>query len=219
MAAVAQVTGRLHGRERRPLTAAMRRRRTLIGLLSATVLTLALAVVVGGLPLWLLQGLMDVALGAFIWHLYQRGRQAAAVVRQRRRAAAATRVPAPLAEPARRPATIAPPLPSLRPQPAVAGEQVAQPFAGPVEHDEPLTVDEPQQLPLTAEAAAGSWEPVPVPPPTYTMKPAAPARPPRTAEYADYSEPLVPPVAEDRDELNDTADLGEILDQRWAVND
>jgi hypothetical protein len=215
LATVTVVTGRLHGREHRPLTAAMRRRRTLIGLLSATVLTLALAIVVGGLPLWLLQGLADVALGAFVWHLYQRGRQAAAVARQRRRAAAATRVPAPLAEPARRPAPVARPLPTPQPQPAVAAEPVARP----VERDQPLTVDEPQQLPLTAEAAAGSWEPVPVPPPTYTMKPAAPARPPRTAEYADYSEPLVPPVTEDRGELDDTADLGEILDQRWAVND
>jgi hypothetical protein len=44
-------------------------------------------------------------------------------------------------------------------------------------------------------------------------------RPPRSAEYADYSEPIVPAVADDRDELEDTADLGEILDQRWAVND
>jgi hypothetical protein len=189
---------RVRGRERRPLTAALRRRRTLIGLLLASVATLALAVVVGGLPLWLLQGMVDVALGAFVWHLYQRGRQAAAVVRQRRRAAAATRVPAPLAEPVRRSVPVSTP--------------VAEPL-------EPFVPFEAEQLPLTAEAAAGSWEPVPVPPPTYTMKPAAPARPPRTAEYADYSEPLVPPVAEDPDELNDTADLGEILDQRWAVND
>jgi hypothetical protein len=205
VAAAAMVTGRIHAHERRPLTAAMRRRRTLIGLLSASVVTLALAVVVGGLPLWLLQGMADIALGAFVWHLSQRGRQAAAVVRQRRRAAAATRIPAPLAEPVRRTAPVMPAVPYVQPQPAVAVAVAADPVE--------------QELTLTAEAAAGSWEPVPVPPPTYTMKPAAPARPPRTAEYADYSEPLVPPVAEDRDELNDTADLGEILDQRWAVND
>jgi hypothetical protein len=203
-------TARVRGHERRPLTAAMRRRRTLIGLLLASVATLALAVVVGGLPLWLLQGMVDVALGAFVWHLYQRGRQAAAVVRQRRRAAAATRVPEPMAEPVRRAVPVAPPVPYVQPEPAVASDPVAEPVAEPFE---------PQELPLTAEAGAGSWEPVPVPRPTYTMKPPAPARPPRTAEYADYSEPLVPPVAEDRDELDDTADLGEILDQRWAVND
>jgi hypothetical protein len=80
----------------------------------------------------------------------------------------------------------------------------------------------PDVVPVVAQAAAvddGSWEPVPVPRPTYTMKPPAPARPPRSAEYADYSEPIVPAVADDRDELEDTADLGEILDQRWAVND
>jgi hypothetical protein len=200
---------RVRGRERRPLTAALRRRRTLIGLLLASFATLALAVVVGGLPLWLLQGMVDVALGAFVWHLYQRGRQAAAVVRQRRRAAAATRVPAPLAEPVRRSAPMSTPVPFVQPEPAV----VAEPLA------EPIEAVEAQELPLTAEARAGSWEPVHVPPPTYTMKPAAPARPPRTTEYADYSEPLVPPAAEDRNELDDTADLGEILDQRWAVND
>jgi hypothetical protein len=209
---IMMLTGRVRGRGRRPLTAAMRRRRTLIGLLVGSVATLALAVVVGSLPLWLLQGMVDVALGAFVWHLSQRGRQAAAVDRQRRRAAAATRIPAPLAEPVRRAAPVAPPVPYVQPEPAVVAATIA-------EHLVPATPDEAQQLPLTAEAAAGSWEPVPVPPPTYTMKPAAPARPPRTAEYADYSEPLVPPVAEDRDELDDTADLGEILDQRWAVND
>jgi hypothetical protein len=204
VAAATMLTARVRRHERRPLTAAMRRRRTLIGLLLASVATLALAVVVGGLPLWLLQGMVDVALGAFVWHLYQRGQQAAAVVRQRRRAAAATRVPAPV----RRSAPVAPAVPVVpyvQPEPAV----VADPVAVPVE----------EELPLTAEAGAGSWEPVPVPRPTYTMKPPAPARPPRTAEYADYSEPLVPPVAEDRNELDDTADLGEILDQRWAVND
>jgi hypothetical protein len=205
VAAATMLTARVRGHERRPLTAAMRRRRTLIGLLLASVATLALAVVVGGLPLWLLQGMVDIALGAFVWHLYQRGRQAAAVVRQRRRAAAATRIPTPSAEPVRRPSPVAPAVPYVQPEPAVA----ADPIAAPVE----------EELPLTAEAGAGSWQPVPVPRPTYTMKPPAPARPPRTAEYADYSEPLVPPVAEDRNELDDTADLGEILDQRWAVND
>jgi hypothetical protein len=203
----AAVSGRVRAHERRRMTPATRRRRTLIGLLLAAVVTLALAVVIGGMPLWLLQGAADLALGAFIWHLHRRAQRAAAVVRQRRRAAAAQRVP--LAEPLSRPAPMARPVPVARPQTAVAGAAATSLAAA----------DVADELPLTAGAAAGSWEPVPVPPPTYTMKPPAPARPPRTTEYADYSEPLVPPVAEDRDELDDTADLAEILEQRWAVND
>jgi hypothetical protein len=206
--ALAAVKGRVHAQGRRPMTSAMRRRRTLIGLLLAAVVTLVLAVVIGGLPLWLLQGAADLALGAFIWHLHQRAQRAAAVVRQRRRTAAAQRVP--VAEPVGRPAPMARPIPVVLPETAATAETAtASPSVSYVA----------EELPLTAEAAAGSWEPVPVPPPTYTMKPPAPARPPRTTEYADYSEPLVPPVAEDRDELDDTADLGEILEQRWAVND
>jgi hypothetical protein len=204
----AAVSDRVRAHERRPMTPAMRRRRTLIGLLLAAVVTLVLAAVVGGLPLWLLQVAADLALGAFVWHLHRRAQRAAAVVRQRRRAAAAQRVP--LVEPLSRPAaSMARPVPVTLPETAVAAAPAAAPVA-------PVLADE---LPLTAEATAGSWEPVPVPPPTYTMKPAAPARPPRTTEYADYSEPLVPPVAQDRDELDDTADLAEILEQRWAVND
>jgi hypothetical protein len=204
---VAAVSGRVRAHERRPMTPATRRRRTVFGLLLAAVVTLVLAVVIGGMPLWLLQGAADLALGALIWHLHRRAQRAAAVVRQRRRAAAAQRVP--VAEPLSRPAPMARPAPVVLPETAVAAVAATSPAA-------PEVADE---LPLTAEAAAGSWEPVPVPPPTYTMKPAAPARPPRTTEYADYSEPLVPPVAEDRDELDDTADLAEILEQRWAVND
>jgi hypothetical protein len=204
---VAAVSGRVRAHERHPMSPATRRRSTLFGLLLAAVVTLALAVVIGGMPLWLVQGAADLALGAFIWHLHRRAQRAAAVVRQRRRAAAAQRVP--VAEPLSRPAPRARPVPVVQPQTAVATPAATAPAA-------PEVADE---LPLTAEAAAGSWEPVPVPPPTYTMKPAAPARPPRTTEYADYSEPLVPPAAEDRDELDDTADLAEILEQRWAVND
>jgi hypothetical protein len=204
---VAAVTGRVRSHERHPMTPATRRRRTLIGLLLVAAATLALAVVIAGMPLWLLQGATDLALGAFVWHLHRRAQRAAAVVRQRRRAAAAQRVP--LAEPLSRPAPMAQPVPVALPEPAFAAVAATTPGAAEMA----------DELPLTAEATAGSWEPVPVPPPTYTMKPPAPARPPRTTEYADYSEPLVPPVAEDRNELDDTADLGEILEQRWAVND
>ncbi len=82
------------------------------------------------------------------------------------------------------------------------------------------TYAEPQKFePLSPAAAAreavgGSpWEPVPVPRPTYTMKPAAPAR-----RRAPIDEPLLPPV-ETAAEMDAGADLEEILDRRWAVND
>jgi hypothetical protein len=58
------------------------------------------------------------------------------------------------------------------------------------------------------------WEPVPVPRPTYTMKPPAP---PRRRRY-DAEEPLLPPV-EPVPELDAADELEEILDRRWAVND
>lgn len=67
-----------------------------------------------------------------------------------------------------------------------------------------------------AEAVGGAeWEPVPVPRPTYTMKPAAPARP---ARRRVISEPILPPV-ETVAELDSDDDLEAILDRRWAVND
>ncbi|HWC35355.1 MAG TPA: hypothetical protein VG650_11055 [Mycobacteriales bacterium] len=65
------------------------------------------------------------------------------------------------------------------------------------------------------EAVGGRpWEPVPVPRPTYAMKPAAPSRPARRRT----SEPILPPV-EPAAELETDDDLEAILDRRWAVND
>ena len=78
-------------------------------------------------------------------------------------------------------------------------------------------VVESEQVPSAppAEAGIGSpWEPVPVPRPTYAMKPAAPQRPVRRRP----SEPLLPPV-ETVAEIEADEDLEAILDRRWAVND
>ncbi|HEX3907030.1 MAG TPA: hypothetical protein VHW92_03780 [Mycobacteriales bacterium] len=214
---VSAVIGRVRSHQARPVSAATRRRRTLIGLLLAVLVTLVLAAVVGGVMLWLLQLATDVALVGFVWHLRQRARRAAAVARQRRRAAAAP-VSVPVSSPvpaAARTAAVVAAEGEPFSQPVAEPDPVAVPYADPEQDHEPI--EEPV-LPLTAEAGAGSWDPVPVPRPTYTMKPPAPARPPRSSEYAEYSEPLIP-VSEDRDELDDTADLGEILEQRWAVND
>jgi hypothetical protein len=78
-------------------TAATRRRRTLIGLLVTTVLTVAAAIVVGGLPLWGLQIVADCCLLAFVAHLVTRGRRDAAMRPARRRPVAPAR-PRPVAE-------------------------------------------------------------------------------------------------------------------------
>jgi hypothetical protein len=85
---------------RPPVTAATRRRRTLIGLLVATVLTLVLAIVVGGLPLIALQLVTDACLVAFVLHLRNRARRAALARPARRRpAATAATVVMPRVEP------------------------------------------------------------------------------------------------------------------------
>lgn len=83
--------------------------------------------------------------------------------------------------------------------------------------DDPIEVAE-SAVETRPERAAGiggtPWEPVPVPRPTYTMKPPAP---PRRAKY-EPGEPLLPPV-ETAAELDPVDELEEILDRRWAVND
>lgn len=71
------------------------------------------------------------------------------------------------------------------------------------------------EAPAATAGAGSAWEPVPVPRPTYTMKPAAP---PRRRRRVEIDEPLLPPV-ETPVEMDTTDDLEEILDRRWAVND
>lgn len=76
----------------------------------------------------------------------------------------------------------------------------------------------PSRAPRPAAASEHSigarpWEPVPVPRPVYTTKPAAPRRTPR----APMPEPL-PPTTETAATAS-PEELEEILDRRWAVND
>jgi hypothetical protein len=94
-----------------PLTAAARRRRTLIGLLAVTIVTLAAAVVLGGL-IWALQGVADVALLGFLAHLRQRAQRSATLP-------STTRRPAPVGRPATAAAA-----PAVRPVPAYADRSV-----------------------------------------------------------------------------------------------
>jgi hypothetical protein len=87
---------------------------------------------------------------------------------------------------------------ALEPEPVTATAEVAR---------------EVPREPVTGVGGA-PWQPVPVPRPTYTMKPTAP---PRRARYAS-EDPLLPP-AEPAAEFDTADQLEEILDRRWAVND
>lgn len=190
------------GRGRPSLVA--RRRRLLLGLLALTALTFLLAA--AGVVSWPLQFVVDVILVAFCLHLRAQARRAVAVARQRRRAtvapaAAAAAAPMPSSRPAYRPA----------PAETVAAEAVLEATGTDGE-------DYSGEQPVT-------WEPVPVPPPTYTMKPTAPAY----EADAGYTTPSYAPVT--RPDAADVApaaaaegaptdlDLDEILERRWAVND
>jgi hypothetical protein len=70
-----------------PATAAERRRRTFVGLLAVTVLTVMLVVLMGGILLLSLNLLVDAALVAFVLHLRSRARHAA-LIRPARRSTA-----------------------------------------------------------------------------------------------------------------------------------
>jgi hypothetical protein len=195
-------------RSKSPRSLVARRRRLLLVALGITFLTFVLAV--AGVLSWPLQVVFDVILVAFCIHLRAQAKRAATVARQRSRAAAA---PA-----AGRPAAA---------RPAVPGRAVPPAAARPARPPQPAA-----PLPDVAVAATGTdgmtedwaddedtWEPVPVPPPTYTMKPPAPAY------EADptYSQPAYDPAAraaaQGAAQAQPDNDLDEILDRRWAVND
>jgi hypothetical protein len=65
------------------------------------------------------------------------------------------------------------------------------------------------------EIDPNTWQPVPVPRPTYASKPPAPPRRRRAPTF----EPVMPADARPDHELHPVDDLEEILDRRWAVND
>ena len=180
-----------------------RRRRLMLGLLGLTFFTMLLAAV--GVMSWALQVVFDVILIAFCIHLRAQVKRSAAVARQRSRRAAAAPTPR---RPVSRPAAPA------RPRRPAASSP---------------TVDEPLEATGTDD---DTWQPVPVPRPTYTLKPPAPVEIPSgivdplrdTDPYNTmapvYEEPLAPgsEVIAAESEVVDS-DLEDILDRRWAVND
>ena len=180
-----------------------RRRRLFLGLIGLTLFTMLLAAV--GVFSWALQIVFDVVLIAFVIHL--RGQVKRAATTSHRRAPRAPAGPTPR-RPVSRPAAPA------RPRQAAASAPM---------------VDEPLEATGTDD---GTWEPVRIPPPTYTLKPPAPVEIPSdivdplrdTDPYntmaAIYEEPLAPgsEVIAAEPEVIDS-DLEDILDRRWAVND
>ena len=182
----------------------VRRRRTLLALVAVGLLLLVAGAV--GPGLLLVPGLLLLALAvAFSVHCRRQ-----AVLRQRRlRAqrrhdrAAARRGAAPRVAgiPSRMPAR---PAPLAVPLPAPA-----------VRHDEPV----PAALVAPAATSDGTWQPVPVPLPTYVGKDRAPARPPRVLDLTRPGQWSAALEAEDGvlAELGDGRELDAILDRRRAV--
>jgi len=194
---------------------AVRRRRTFLALGGVTFLTFLLAVT--GVIGWPLQLVVDLILVAFVVHLRTQAKRAAAVARQRRRAAVA---PAPARS------AYVPVAPAA---PAAAFEERAT---------APMQPMQPMEAPAAAAeqpAATGTddrWEPVPVPRPTYTMKPKAPQRwtysrpaqqqptqPESQPQVAEESAAQVEPAAATAEATPEVTELDGILEHRWAVND
>jgi len=210
-------------RPRRKASLAVRRRRVLFALLGVALLTMVLAMA-GGIS-WVLQIVIDLFVVAFVVHLRTQARRSAALARDRRRSA--SRVPG-----AASPAPAASP---LTPAAARYAARLARAAAPAVPAEVVEVIEEPVKVPIeeiaVAEATgtddASAWEPVPVPPPTYTMKPAAPPRyyPPVVPDSDDVvegsvgDEAVATPAAAAPVARDDEGQLDEILTHRWAVND
>ena len=187
----------------RPATPMLvRRRRTLLGLIG-TALALLVAGLVGPALLLVPAGLLLLLAGAFAAHCRRQAVLRAERLRAQRRRdrAAARREAAPRVTgiPSRMPAR---PAPLVAPLPAPA-----------VRHDEPL--------PLVAPAAVGdgTWQPVPVPLPTYVGKDRAPERPRRVLDLTRPGQWTAALEADDSvlAELGDGKELEVILERRRAV--
>jgi hypothetical protein len=195
---------------RRATSLVARRRRLFLGLAIVTFFTFVLAV--AGVLSWLLQIVLDVFLVAFCLHLRAQARRASAVARQRRRAT--------VAAPARQaPATRQRPRPAMTPAAAAYAAQQHASYA--------QVSEEPLEATGTDD---DTWEPVPVPRPTYTLKPPAPVEVPidlidplrdtdphntmAVASYDDLAAPGAEVIATAGEEIE--TDLDEILQRRWA---
>jgi hypothetical protein len=182
------------------LTAAERRRRTLAVLIGTALVSLGLALM--SVPVMMpLHVVCDLLLVGFVVHLRRQ-----AVLRAERRARQRPVVPA-----QRRVAHEEPVAVPVR----IAGIPERMP-----RRPEPLTASLPAPAARYDEAtvvADNSWEPVPVPPPTYVGKAAAPARPPRVLDLTKPGE-WSASFEDDDTDLIEVAELDDILDRRRAAN-
>jgi hypothetical protein len=190
--------------EREPLTAAQRRARTLAVLVGLALVSLGL--VLAGLRLALpVHVACDLLVVAFVVHCRRQ-----AVLRAQRRASrprARAVAPAPVRVPVSRIAGIPDRMP---PRPA----PLTMPLPAPAARYE--------DVPSPAAATGtDSWDPVPVPPPTYVSKPTAPRREPRVLDLTKPGEWTA--ALEDEDVgleiLSDDHELEEILERRRAAGD
>jgi len=206
---------------RRP-SLAVRRRRVLLALLGVASLTFVLAL--AGVVSWVLQLVIDLIVVSFVVHLRTQARRSAALARDRRRPSAGRPPVAAPATPtaaryAARLARAMTPAPAAVQEPAV--EVAEEPVAAEVEASSEVA-----SAAATGTDDESAWEPVPVPPPTYTMKPPAPPRhyPPVRPDSNEVGWPgvgdeAVAARAEAPVEAGDDGELDEILTRRWAVND
>jgi predicted small integral membrane protein len=188
-----------------------RRRRLFVGLLGMAVLTLALAA--AGALSWWWQLVVDLAVVAFVVHLRAEAKRARAIDRKRGHG----RIGPPQA---------APRTPVAHPGHPVEAVDV------PVRARASVPEDLPEQLTTTGAASSAggplvideeTWEPVPVPLPTYVTAPVA-ERPEPAPIPADH-EPLFDQEQwQDDEDFADFVDvrddeLAEIVDRRRAVGD
>jgi hypothetical protein len=187
-------------------TPAARRRRTVLAVLTAATL-LALAGAVAGLVPPAFAAVCVVLLGLDVAALRR-----VAVAERRRRAELAAAARRRTARAART---------AVRPEPAPVAVPVQPTPAEAPDADEPAVpvVEQP-----AAVVADGTWVPVPVPPPTYTLKPMAPRAEPAPLEPALDPASVVPvqpaPVAEPAAAVavDLDVDLDSVLERRRAVN-
>jgi uncharacterized membrane protein len=191
---------------RSPKSIVARRRRMLLGLAGVAFLTFVFAI--AGILSWPLQAVFDVVVIAFVIHLRAQARRATAVSRTRS------------ATPAARPA---PRMPAAAPvQPTVAAPAAPAPAPAPAASASAATATAVDDWQDDDEWGDDTWQPVPVPRPTYTMKPPAPAYeadPTYAPPVYDPAERTAATGSASAAEAAPDSDLDEILERRWAVND
>jgi len=193
-----------------PLTAAERRRRTLLVLVGMALLTLGLALFGSSLFLGL-HLVCDALLVAFVVHLRRQAVRKAQSLRPDR---VRPESPRPAARTLDEQVLL-----TVPPAPRVSGIPDRMP-SRPVPLTTPLPAPAARydDVPAAATGTEGSWSPVPVPPPTYVGKPVAPPRPPLVLDLTKPGEWTASLEDAGLDILDEGLEIEEILDRRRAAN-